>query len=716
MKFRRPASAMLAAAMLVSSTAIVSYAAEDEEMKAALTVAKERIEIPEAFTDFNYSVQNSYGNKSYSFNWTASDGSGAIYADVCGEVITQYLFYSDVTEDDEDVTEDGSGAKPYTFGKLTKEELIQKAEEAVKRLNPTVAKKIAVDPGSVHISLYGNDANVTVNRVENGVKVSGQVGSIRLDKNTGKLTRFYLNWIPGAGFKDSKGAIKKSAARKGFQAEFPIEMRYVAEYDWKTQEYTPHLVFRRTEFGQIDAFTGKKATFEESYDYYTNAESALDDDMENPATGAIAESGDSITFTEQEIAKMELEGQLIKPGEKLAEMIKSGIWSIPENAEIDYFNTYYDSRANAYMLNASIRADAPVYESIDGTVGQLDKEEIAYQETYYGNVQFNAETGEILSFYGSDPSGKSALKSEKNARKLIEKYFKEIAGDKAEEFPFDGENVIAGYTDRGTDALHENIVISSIYANTQRHVNGIACDPENAYIELDESARVCHYRMNYLGLEYPKPENVLKTDEVYQKYFEQVGYDLLYRVAYNNRKKRIETALVYNADAELYIDAFSGALVNSNGGARTAQKPDHYTDLGDNDELRAAAEKLALYNITFMDKKGRLYPDKAITRSDFASLVRAIGVYYYDSSENGKKTLTRKVAAKILTEQYADIAELPGLFSNPFSDVSADDKYVGYIAIAAAKGYMQGESGKFRPSAKMTRGEAIMLVYNYLSR
>lgn len=715
MKFRKPASAMLAAAMLVSSTAIVSYAAEDAEMKAALTVAKERIEIPETYTEFNHYVRTSYGNKTYTFSWSAPDGTGAINAEVCGKVITS--FTSNREDFAFDIIEDES-AKPYTFAKLTKEELIQKATAAVKKLNPTVAKKIAVDPNGVRISLYGNDAYVTVNRVENGVKIAGQTGSVCLNKNTGEMTRFYLSWIPGAGFKDSKEAIKKSAAQKGFQAEFPIEMHYVAEYDWKTQEYTPHLVFHRTEFGQIDAFTGKKATFEGSYDYYENgideevAEAAMDDDVENPATGA------AVTFTDQEIAKMELEEQLIKPDQKLAEMIKSGIWSIPENAEISDFSTYFDSRANAYMLRASIRADAPVYESIDEIPTPLADEEVAYdyERTYYGSVTFNAETGEITSFYGSDTNGKRALKSEKKARQLIEKYFKEIAGDKAKEFPIDSEKVTLGFTDLGKDALTENIVIDTVSADTHRYVNGIVCEPESASIALDASARVSNYRMNYLGLDYPKPKNVLEADAVYKKYFEQVEYELLYRVAYNNKKKRVETALVYNANAELTIDAFSGALVNSNGGARTVKKPDHYTDLDENSDLFAAAEKLALYNITLMDENGCLNADKAVTREDFSNLVRSIGVYYYDSSENGQKTLTRKYAAKILTERYSDIAELPGLFSNAFSDVPADDKYVGYIAIAAAKGYMQGENGKFRPSAKMTRGEALMLVYNYLSR
>ncbi len=717
---------MLAAAMLLSSTAIVSYAAEDAEMKAALTVAKERIDIPETFTEFNHYVRTNYGNKTYTFSWSAPDGSGAINAEVCGKVITNYTsnredFAFDIIEYEDGAVAAAEKPKPYTFAKLTKEELLQKAKTAIKKLNPTVAKKIAVDPDGVRISLYGNDAYITIYRVENGVKVAGQNGSICLNKNTGEMTRFYLNWIPGAGFKDSKEAIKKSAAQEGFQAEFPVEMRYVAEYDWKTREYTPHLIFHRTEFGQIDAFTGKKATFEESYDYYENgdAEVALDDDdmdiaEANPATGAVS-------FTEQEIAKMELEDQLIKPDQKLAEMIKSGIWSIPESAEVSDYHTYFDSRANAYMLRASLRADAQVYQSIDDIPEPIeeddDKSDTAYQSAYYGSVTFNAETGEILSFYGSDTYGKKTLKSKKKAQQLIEKYFKEIAGDKAEDFPIDGKTADMGIADLGKNGeFTENTVIDTISASTHRYVNGIVCDPESASISLDASGRVSSYRLNYLGLEYPKPENILETNAVYKKYFNQIKYELLYRVAYNNQKKRVETALVYNADAELYIDAFSGALVNGNGGARPVQKPDHYTDLGDNDELRAAAEKLALYNITLMDEKGRLNADKTVTREDFSNLVRSIGVYYYEPSENSRKTLTRKYAAKILTEQYSDIAELPGLFSSSFSDVPTDDKYVGYIAIAAAKGYMKGKNGKFRPSAKMTRGEALMLVYDYLSR
>lgn len=703
---------MLAAAMLFSSAAVVSYAQEDEEMKAALTVVKERITVPEKLTEFTHRVSTVYGKKTYSFQWSSPDGNASLEAEVCGKVITGYG-YSDFSGD---LPENNGETKPYTFAKLTKEELIRKAEKAIEKLNPTIAEKLSVSGDGVRISLYGESATVPIVRVENGVKVAGQKGAVSLNKNTGELTRFDLSWIPGAGFGDSEKAIKKSEAEKSYQTEFPVELRYVAEYDWKTDEYTPHLIFRRAGYGQIDAFTGKKATFEESYDYYKEmgADEVLatadDADMEteNAAAGGVS-------FTEQEIAKMELEGKLIKPEQKLAEMIGSGIWSIPSDAEVSGFHTYFDQRSGTYLTRASLRVEEQ-YVSIDEMDFPEPLEEYARSEpvvrTYYGSVSYNAETGEIRSFYGSDSQGGKTLKSEKEAKKLLNRYFGQIAGDKAKEFKLESPDFGIANLDKNGNRT-ESSYIDSASVSSPRYAFEIPCEPESASISLDASGRVSGYNMNYLGLDYPKPENILDTDEVYKKYFGQVGYELLYRAAYNTKKKRVETALVYNADKELYIDAFSGALTSSNG-ETAAQNPGGYTDL-DGSGLREAAEKLALYGITLMDEKGRLNEEKTITREDFSNLVRSIGIYY-GTDKNGGKALTRKFAAKILTAQYSDIAELPGLFSSAFSDVPKSDKYAGYIAIAAAKGYMKGEKGKFRPSEKMTRGEALMLVYDYLSR
>lgn len=335
------------------------------------------------------------------------------------------------------------------------------------------------------------------------------------------------------------------------------------------------------------------------------------------------------------------------------------------------------------------------------------------KSTYYGNVTMNAETGEILSFSGSDTQVNTReLKSESQVKGLLNSYLKRILNDRAADFVLDKPHLYYVGRDR-EGKLTEDAYISTASVSSPRYAYGIPCDREKVTMTIDQSGRVSRYNITWLGLEYPKPEKILTEDEVYTKYFEQIEYKLLYRVAYNTKQKRAETALVYNASDELRIDAFSGKLVDYYGREISAKKPTSYTDLKQSG-CREEAEKLALYGVTLMDEEGRLNADMTITRADFRALVRNIGVYCYDV-ENGEKPLTRKYAAKILAG-YPKIAELPNLFKSPYSDVSEDDPYVGYIALAVAQGYIKGENGKFRPSAKMTRGDALLLVYDYLDR
>lgn len=356
MKFRKPASAFLAAAMLVPSIGIVSYAKEDEAMKQELTVVKERIDIPEALSDFGYSTSKEYGNTYYRFYWENPDGKQRLGVTVCGKIITEYYYYdySDSSESDES----------YTFAKLTKEQIVERAKEELEKLNPTVAKYIAINEDGVRVSLYNNFAGVPISRVRDGVKVAGQTGQINIDKNTGALLSYHLSWTPGAGFGNAEEAISKEEAIAGYRAAFPLEKSYVTEYSWETKEYTPHLVFSRTGVGQIDAFTGKKATFEDSYDYYENDIAADEGTVNGDVLGvddgddANPNTGGDVVFTDQELEKLETEGQLITPEKAIADMIASKIWSVPKNAEVgeNSASTYFDSSVGAYIRSFTIRA------------------------------------------------------------------------------------------------------------------------------------------------------------------------------------------------------------------------------------------------------------------------------------------------------------------------------------------------------------------------
>ena len=711
MKFMKPASALLAAAMLASSVGIVSYAEEDKEMKQALTIVKERIDIPEELSELTYSTSTEYGKKYYRFNWDSPDMRRHLQVRVCGKIITEYSHYD----------YGDSSEETYTFAKLTKEEVVERAKEELERLNPTVAKNIAINEDGVRISLYSNYAGVPVFRVRDGIRVAAQSGQINIDKNTGELLSYHLNWIPGAGFGNAEEAISKEEAIAAYREVFPLKKSYLTSYDWETKEYTPHLVIERAEIGQIDAFTGKKATFEDSYDYYENDiaadESYGDDDTDDDVNPG---AGGGVSFTDQELEKLELEGSLVKPEKALADMIASRIWSIPQSAEINENDsyTYFDEQVGAYVRSFKLRAyETEEYVSVDEgeNTPAPTQQEKPPRQTYAGNVTINAETGEILSFSGSDTRTVTrAIKSEEQGKNLLNGFLRKILNERAGEFILDKPNPYYMGKDREGN-LTEDSYINTVAASSPRYAYGIPSDREKVSITVDQSGRVSRYDITWLGLEYPKPEKILSDREAYDRFFEQTEYELLYRVAYNRKLKRMETALVYNAGDDFRIDAFSGKLADYQGREIPADKSAGYTDL-DRSGCREEAEKLMLYGVTLMDENGRLNADMTITRSDFQALVRNIGVYSR-SDEDGEKPLTRRYAAKILAGySYTKIAELPGLFKSPYSDVPEDDKYVGYIALASAQEYIKGENGKFRPSAKMTRGDALTLVYDYLSR
>lgn len=722
MKFKKITSAVLAAAMLVPSTCIVSYAEQDQAMKQALTYVKERITIPEELKQFNYSSRVVGGKTRYTFSWNAPASAGKyekISVTIIGKVITGYSH--DKVE---------SYSDDYSFAKLEPEEIVAKAKEVVKTLNPTVYEYIEVSE-SPRIYLWGDDAIVTVKRVKDGVPVTGSTGSVRIDKNTGELKSFNINWIMGAGFADPKDAISVEAAQSGFKNEFPVELVYTTEYDWETDEFIPHLIYRQTKYGEIDALTGKLSTFEDSYNSYETvydeevAEDDCDDEGVNTAAG-----GGNITFTQDEIDKLEKENKLIKADEAIKLIQEMGVFNIPEeNVESTYSRCEFDERLNAYTRYVSFQSNVSGYVSIDGgddpvvpyeILDDVAEEDVA-AKSVYGSFTINAETGEVLSYscWNAYANG-TKLTSEKKADNLLSSYFDKIAGNRASEFPIENAVINYGYDDEVPEEIEgeENIVKPKMHtarADISRYVNAIRCDSENASITIDRDGKVSDFNIRYYGIEYPAPKNIISADDAYDKYFGQIDYALRFRCALKDNKK-VVTAMVYSSDERLNIDAFSGDLVNYDGSEYYREaKNGVYTDL-DGSKYKKIAEKLAVYGITLMDEEGRLNADKAITRSEFRSLASAVGSYGSVGTSPDSE-LTRQYAAKMLVSRYLDenVAELP-IFRTSYSDVKKDSKYAGYIAVADALGLMSGKDGKFNPSAKVTRGQALQLIYNILAK
>ena len=63
---------------------------------------------------------------------------------------------------------------------------------------------------------------------------------------------------------------------------------------------------------------------------------------------------------------------------------------------------------------------------------------------------------------------------------------------------------------------------------------------------------------------------------------------------------------------------------------------------------------------------------------------------------------------------YREVADIDGIYKPMFSDVSSN---IGSISILAGMKVIGGDgNGNFNPGALLTRGDAAVILYNYLSR
>ncbi len=711
MKFRKAMSAALAAATLVSSVSVTAYAdtAAEAEMKKALTYVKQRVKIPEEYENFEYTTSKEYNRNKYRFTWKTEDGNKSLRVDITGKVITRYNEYDYTSQ---------KSAK-YSFGQLSQEELMKKAEEWIKVINPTVYTKIAFREKKVHINISDANATIYIERTSDGIPVKGQTGTIDVDKNTGELLGYNLNWKPGASFRAPEQALGKDEAIEAFENEIPLELAYVTEYDYETYEYTPHLIYRQSKYGEIDAFTGKISTFEESYGSY-DYDDDVAEDAADEEVGAAPDNG-GVTFTDAELEKMEKEGSLVTAKEALDAIIEMNIFDVGTAPKVTSENCRYNKAKDCYIRDIYFTSKDENYYPIEDPVGVYDEEadEVEVEEEYIrpeksGSFTINAETGELLNFYSwSNGIAEKHTLTEKNAVSTMKKYLKKIVGEKASEFTFNDPEFNYSKYENGKPVKNSGLI--SAYCHAPRYAYGIPCDTENVRMEITAAdKKISSFNISYYGIEYPEPDNIVTEEAAFDSYFETVEYDKSYRLAV--KEEKVLSALVYATGDRLYVDAFSGKRVNGDGGELYVNPYSiGYTDIADS-KYREIAELLAEYDIYLMDEDGRLNENEYITRAEFSSFVSQIGCWYYNE-KNGDSVLTRQFAAKIFTNHVIseECAAIKGIFKTPFTDVKDSNKYIAYIAIADGLGYMEGTNGKFRPGAKVTRGEALKLVYDYLA-
>lgn len=718
-----------AAVMPVYAVTGSSTSNESEvEMKAALTKVKQRVKIPAELTEFTYSTGKSYGTKVYNFIWR-NKKSGNDYREmnisIVGDVITSYR----------DSKASAKYSQDPTFAKLSQEQILAKAEGYIKQLNPKIADQVKTEVS--RLNLMNSTATVSFTRYVNGVEVKSNSGTVTLDKDTGALSNFSVSWWDNADFPSPKSALTEKEIKEEYKKLCNLTPYYGISTDWSTGKKTATIVYEPDFTSEIDAFKGEPSTIWQDmqnaggtrfygYEAY-NMAADVTDDVE-AEDGDYDEGAGGVTFSQEELKKIQLDKSLITP-EKAFETLKKDKYAALTD---DYVIASYDVYSE--------KSDYPVPLVEDSDTAKKEKEEEFFlnisfkvkdelKKTFKGykniNVSLNAKTGELLSMSKYSNSSTLPKLDVGEANAVAEAAAMQYAKDMYAKCKPNANNSAEVKTWSGGFETARRFVFD-------RYVNGIRVNGDRVNVTVDSAGTVTSYGSNWTeDVKFPSAK-ILSADQAFDKLYTQRDFNYYY-TGWITKDGKVKVYLLYDMDS-FYLNAKTGKLCSWNGGEPWSYNDGRsvkYTDIKGIPQEQAILT-LQKYGVT-LTTDSKFKPNEAITKEDFQKLVNsAVGGYYgveedveedvgeivKDDEGTAKKPagLTRTEAAVIFSGRFDNggILKLKGIYKTPFSDVKSSDENAGYIAVAYAKGFIPKGNGKFGGSKTITRAEAMQMIYDYI--
>lgn len=730
-------AAIIMAAMIAGTTCvpmtISAYKASSStsdasqvEMKQALTIVKKRVDIPNDVSEFDYSMGESYGTRSFTFTWTTPKDAKQyrrIRVSIIGGIITSYSDSKNNTQ----YTNDPALAK------LTNEQIISKAKGYIRQLNPDIADSVKLELGS--LNLFNNTATVRFERYENGIKVSSNGGSVTVDKDTGALCSFTAGWWENAEFADPEKALSEKSIQEAYKKLCNLTPYYKIYGDYKYNEKTGKgewtqkvgLVYDSDMHSEIDAFTGKKSTIWEDMNkaegtrYYGNYyDDVVTEDCVEEESAALEEG---VQFTPEELEKIQQDENLVKTDEAFKQLKNDKFVALTDDYELKSYDIYYETDEKTdeetfyvslrYAVKKDLRDNYKGYKNV--------------------NVRINGETGEVLDFSKYSGSGNlpklDVAKANKLANEAAKTYSKAIfSGYKA-----DSANTAPVQSWKNGKETHYEDARQFIF---NRYVNGIQVWGDSISVGVDSNGVVTSYYVNHTeDVTFPSAD-ILSKSEAFDKLYTQQDFAYYYD-GWITQDGKVKTYLIYKMD-NFYLNAKTGKVCNWNGSEKTtyvSARDVKYSDIKgiEQEEAILALQKYGVVLTT--DSKFR--PDELISENDFMNLMsNVLGGYVAIDVEDVEEEAASEETKKKLEAEKKDKAEttmreaavmfgkiyLPeniakmNIFKSPFSDVKDTDEETGYLAVANEKGFVTGKNGKLGGGNTITRAEAVQIMYDYLKK
>lgn len=674
-------SLLVAICMLLTVMVPCVMADSSEEMTAAIALAKERVEIPESYTEF-------WGNKSlvnknearWDFRWeTPEDASlrGSVSVTMRGNGIIEAVY--SYTSGEEQLYKSGK-----TLPKISEAEALQIAVSYGAKINPSISAEYAE---GAKAAWWGDRYAVTIPRTVGGITVYNNSATVQVNGQTGKIENYSLSHNEKAVFQPVIGVISVGEAQNAYARHGYMKKEYRIFDNKAVLVYTPG-----NAENLIDAATGAPyiPKYEETFRGTAN-------DMVMKEEAAAAGKAE---LTPQERKAVEEAAGLITYAEA-TEIIK-GVpqFYMPDDMILEVGNTYKTAKGQ-YIIRISLQSNAE--DSYARVYGELD-----------------GETGEILYFNASD---KMNAEAKTDAEKAVAVY------------TAFAEAYLSAYIPSLAERKAETME-HAVYINAERMENGIPVFGNGVSVTVEPSGKITHYSLNWnRDIAFPTAENSISAEAAYSVLYNNAAPQLYY-YAIGEKADPIYAMGTYGF---AFVAAEDGTLLSYSGNLYVEENIKGYTDIRGHYAEEAI---LALDSVGAHLGGTEFMPDAKITQSEFVSLVSNCVMGYYPlidgSGADVEKIYTHAVRNGVLPKDeeapdvplvreravayllramgYGDFAEINGIFKCDFSDADAiTPALYGYVAIAKGLGIINGDgSGNFAPDREVTRGEAAVMIYNYL--
>ena len=708
---KKAISATAAAVMLFGIVPFSAFA--ETGLESAIIAAKNKISIPAECTEFDSSSSQDDNGVEYSLSWQTKRDEGdtqktySVRINDKGDVLSFHKW--------EISNFPAQNNRHMGFAKFSEDEAMRLAKEWLFSVNPNWKDEFPDEAITYNSSLYGNSVDVRLGRVINGLDFCGDSVSVELNKETGDVESMSAQYTYASDIPSVDTAISAADAENKFFEASPMELKYIKVDNKAILIYMP-----KNAYYELDGITGEEfKPFE--YGYSSGGAGDSNGKSEN-AMDSAADTGKQLT--DAELKNIEEVNGLLSTDElrKIAENIKNiGIEDLEFISGEYYLDGYYP------------------YTDTENETPKSYKARLYYApknnaDKYYGNlsIELDAKDGSLENFsnyiYAKD--------SDKQDNKTQISF--DTANTKAKDFIKTYSSVIDNVKLSENAEDYNNDRDSEYYMDFERYENNIVFPENRIYITVDNKTGniKTYYKVWDNNIEFESSDGIIGAEKAQTALSEKAKMTLSYDKTESDNKTVPKITLKYSLEhnGHYQINAKSGALLDYDGSEYTSDELVLPTDISGH-YAEKQIKKLFECGVLSLNKgEDTFRPNDNITVGELADMlnstfIRPIPIYLLnaDAKSNDSGTedsnnaiTTRQDAAKaiIYAAGLEQAAKLRGIFTTGYYDeADINPEYLGSVALCRGMGVMSGdENNYFNPTATLSRADAAIIIYNYLSK